>query len=251
MAMPSPTVVMPAPTTSKRAPNRKPVALAVVGLALVVVSLPSVIHLIASQAAEAAPTAVTVVDDAAPLESTALTDGLPQPAAVVAPPVRVSIGSIGVSAPVTQLRLEADGRLQPPKDFTSVGWYAGGPEPGAPGAALLTGHVDSYQGPAVFYRMERLKPGDVITVQRDDNTSARFAVTRLESYSKERFPTARVFDGVAASELRLITCGGEFDPVTKSYTRNLVVFARLIQPATPSSVPADALASAGRHQAEE
>ena len=37
-----------------------------------------------------------------------------------------------------------------PKGFDTVGWFGEGTKPGAPGNAVMAGHVDSKTGPAVF-----------------------------------------------------------------------------------------------------
>lgn len=147
-------------------------------------------------------------------------------------PSRLLIASIGLDSRLTELGLRANGHLQAPPQYDVPGWFADGPRPGAPGAALIVGHVDSTEGPAVFYRLERLRPGDVVVVGRQDGTAVRFQVDRLESFRKDSFPTDRVFGGVRAPELRLITCFGSFDKDKRSYTSNLVVSAHLVSPAT-------------------
>jgi len=116
------------------------------------------------------------------------------------------------------------------------GWFDGGPLPGSPGAALIVGHLDSTKGPAVFYRLEQLRPGDLIKVRQQDGATVTFRVDRLDSFRKDSFPTARVFGDVAAPELRLITCFGSFDKEKRSYTSNLVVSASLVTSPTDDPV---------------
>lgn len=88
---------------------------------------------------------------------------------------------------------------------------------------MLLGHVDSRSGPAVFYRLRELRPGDVVEVGRADGTLARYAVTRSEQVAKDRFPTFAVFGATRDDVLRLVTCSGTFDRGARSYTDNLVV----------------------------
>jgi hypothetical protein len=57
-----------------------------------------------------------------------------------------------------------------------VGWYKLGPRPGDPGPAVLVGHIDDRTGPAVFYHLRQLRPGDEILVGRRDGTTSRFLV---------------------------------------------------------------------------
>ncbi len=143
-------------------------------------------------------------------------------------PMRVIISSIGVNAPVVQLGLNADGTLEVPTVFSDAGWWTGGPAPGQKGPAVIVGHIDSFRGPAVFYRLKKLRPGDVVVVKRADGRTARFAVLRSKEVSKSSFPTKEVYGPVAYPGLRLITCGGAFDEATGHYVDNVIVFARLI-----------------------
>lgn len=152
----------------------------------------------------------------------------------VAAPVRLIIPAIGVTTSLARLGVQSDGTLEDLKDFDRPGWYSGGIAPGSPGAALIAGHVDSYRGPAVFYKLERLGAGDLVSIQRADGSVVQFVVDRLASYPKNNFPTDQVFSATTP-QLRLITCFGSFDPVRKSYTRNLVVYASLRTPVQPGA----------------
>ena len=163
---------------------------------------------------------VSPTDPASPL--TPITPG---DAAPVAAPARVSIPAIGVNAPIENLSLAADGSLIPPSDFTSVGWYAGGPAPGSVGPSVLAGHVDSKAGPAVFWRLRDLVAGDVVAVIGTDGVVRRFAVTSVAQYAKDHFPTDEVYGIQATPVLRLVTCGGVFDRSTGHYRDNVVVYA--------------------------
>ncbi|HET9559516.1 MAG TPA: class F sortase [Actinomycetota bacterium] len=143
------------------------------------------------------------------------------------PPVRLAIPAIGVATPLVRLGLEADGGMQVPADFGRAGWFTEGPAPGQVGPSVIAGHVDSRTGPAVFYRLRELRPGQAILVERADGSRLRFVVEQARSYPKEGFPTAAVFGPVPEAALRLITCTGDFDRARGSYRDNLVVFARL------------------------
>ncbi|GGK90683.1 class F sortase [Mangrovihabitans endophyticus] len=140
------------------------------------------------------------------------------------PPTRLRIPAIGVDTPLVALRLGDDGQLVPPTDFGSAGWYAGGTAPGDPGPAIIAGHVDSRQGPAIFYRLRELAAGDRIDVTRGGE-SVRFRVISTAWYPKKKFPTEKVYGPTPDRQLRLITCGGVFDRHLRSYEDNLVVYA--------------------------
>ncbi|GAA2725125.1 class F sortase [Cellulomonas aerilata] len=140
-------------------------------------------------------------------------------------PVRVRIPDLGVDAEVGAVGKAEDGSVEVPTEWDDVGWYDGGARPGEPGPAVLLGHVDSTSGPAVFVRLPQARPGTVVEVVGDDGSVQRFAVDRLQSFPKTRFPTEAVYLPGLEPELRLVTCGGRFDRATGHYVDNVVVWA--------------------------
>jgi len=145
-----------------------------------------------------------------------------------APPARIQIPAIGVSARVISLGLNKDRTIQMPNSWVEAGWYEHGPAPGERGPAVVVGHVDSKSGPAVFYRLRALRRGDVIRIVRRDGTAVRFRVQRIERWPKSRFPTRRVYGFSRGAALRLVTCGGDFNASTGHYVDNTIVYAARI-----------------------
>ncbi len=142
--------------------------------------------------------------------------------------MRLWIPTIGVSTPLVPLRRLSDGKLQVPVDWGTAGWYQGGPRPGQPGPAVILGHVDSRTGPAVFYRLRDLRPRDTVRVGLADGRILVFRVQRVGRYPKDKFPTEAVYFPTLNRELRLITCGGEFNFASGHYRDNVVVYATLV-----------------------
>jgi sortase (surface protein transpeptidase) len=145
-------------------------------------------------------------------------------------PTHLDIPAIGVSSDLLRLGLQPDGTVQvPPLSRDSrAGWYQNSPTPGELGPSVILGHVDSAEyGPGVFFRLGALKPGNAVRVTRADGTVATFRVERVASYPKADFPTLAVYGNTADAELRLITCGGQFDYSTRNYLDNIVVYASL------------------------
>jgi len=142
-------------------------------------------------------------------------------------PVSVRIPAIGVQSDLLPLAVDATGVLVPPDPYDIAGWFTAGPVPGELGPAIIAGHVDSRAGPGVFFRLEEMRPGERIAVTRSDGTVATFVVDRVESYPKTAFPTQQVYGPTPAHELRIITCGGDFDRGRRSYLDNIVVYAVL------------------------
>ena len=145
-------------------------------------------------------------------------------------PVRLEIPRIGVATGLLRLGRDTDGTVEVPegpRKWDTAGWYAGGTRPGDPGSAVILGHVDSKSGPAVFYRLRELRPGDRVEVVRAGGSRASFTVDRVERYPKRRFPTDDVYYPTLTPRLRLVTCGGEFDRAARSYRDNVIAFASL------------------------
>ncbi len=143
-------------------------------------------------------------------------------------PVRLLIPEIGVDSDLMELGLQADGSLEVPSTGFPAGWFTGAPMPGAIGPAVMAGHVDWEGSRGVFYDLRSLEPADEITVTRADGSSVVFAVTSVEQFDKDVFPTDAVYGDLDHPGLRLITCGGSFDSTERSYTDNIIVFADLL-----------------------
>jgi hypothetical protein len=147
------------------------------------------------------------------------------------PPVSMAIPAIGVQSSLLSLGLNANGTLQVPDLATSAdqaAWYKYSVTPGQRGTSVIEGHVDSAVGPAVFYRLGALRPGNRIDVRLADGITAVFKVTGVREYAKTQFPTAMVYGPTSYASLRLVTCGGTFDFSTGHYLSSVVVFASLV-----------------------
>jgi sortase (surface protein transpeptidase) len=149
----------------------------------------------------------------------------------VALPASIEIPDVEVTSDLVPLGLDADRRLEVPGRPDVAGWYAGGPRPGEPGAAVIVGHVDWTDGPAVFWPIPHLEAGDPIVVTAVDGTTTEFVVDRVERWPKAEFPTDLVYRDADGPELRLVTCGGVFDDDVRSYRDNIIVFAHRGAPA--------------------
>ncbi|MCT2277790.1 class F sortase [Micromonospora chalcea] len=159
------------------------------------------------------------------------TTALARAGLAAAAPTTITIDRIGVRAQILALGVNNDGTVQvPPLDKArDAGWYRWGPTPGQKGNAVITGHVDSAEsGPAVFFRLGELRPGDRITISRAGGSAAVFRVDGVKSYPKAAFPTGLVYGPSDTAALRVITCGGTFDRKTGSYSDNVIAFGTLV-----------------------
>lgn len=142
-------------------------------------------------------------------------------------PTTLIIPKIGVNTSIINLGLKSDGTMHTPAGAEEVGWYKYSPTPGEIGPAVIVGHVDSPKGPAIFWRLRELQPGDTFTVSRHDGTTANFKVDVVKVVSQSDFPTEEVYGNIDHAGIRLITCSGIFDSNTHRYDQNLVVFASI------------------------
>jgi sortase (surface protein transpeptidase) len=195
---------------ARRARGVLPVALAVVLLAGCGAQSPDV----AASTTSAAPTSAAAA---------------PSSATPASPPVRLQVPAIGVDSDLMPLGLQDDGSLEVPPEGFPAGWFTGAPMPGEVGPAVMAGHVDWDGAPGVFYDLRSLVPGDRITVTRADGSAVVFGVVSVDQFPKDAFPSDAVYGDLDHAGLRLITCGGSFDPGERSYDDNIVVFADLIR----------------------
>ncbi len=146
------------------------------------------------------------------------------------PPLSVDIPAIGVHSELLRLGVNPDGTIQVPSLFgraNEAAWYKYSVTPGQIGASVIEGHVDSYQGPAVFFRLGALRPGNRVVVKLADGITAVFRVTGVRQYAKINFPAKVIYGDSRRAALHLITCGGAFDYTTGHYLSSTVVFASL------------------------
>ena len=150
------------------------------------------------------------------------------PRAVRSTPVELRIPAIALAVSLSTLGLNADGTVEVPTNIQQPGWFRMGPSPGQIGSAVILGHVDSYQGPAVFYQLRTLVAGDRISVGLADGVSVQFEVTSVAMYPKASSPDREVYGSHGSSQLQLVTCGGVFDSRSGHYLSNVVVYSSLV-----------------------
>ena len=208
--------------------RRRPFAVAVVVFGLVVLALGAAgLVMLTGHPGQAADREAKA-SVPAPSGSAAPAPGS-SPAPAAPAPVSLTIPAIGVHTKLIRLGITAQGTLQVPTVTSVAGWYTGSPRPGEVGSSVIAGHIDSYLGPGIFYRLSDMRPGQRIYVRRANGSLAVFSVTAVQQYPKDRFPTGQVYGPAPDAELNLITCGGTFDYATRSYLSNTVVYSTEIR----------------------
>lgn len=149
-----------------------------------------------------------------------------------APTGRLVISRIGVNAPLTVRAVGSDGVMRNPRgpedvalyDFSAFGGLGGWP--GIGGNTVLSGHVDYVNvGPAVFWRLGDLQPGDEIELHLDDGSIIKYTVRWNRTVDDASSDWNSIVAATSQESVTLITCTGNFDPATLSYDARRVVWA--------------------------
>ncbi len=166
-------------------------------------------------------------------------------------PVRLIIPSLAINAPILPVGVDAHGLMEVPTAPGDIAWYQPGATPGQDGNAVLAGHYDWTDGPAVLYRLAELETGDTIIVVDEKRQAWHFTVTVRNAYPADAFPTDAVFGPASSANINLITCDGVFDTARNAYTDRIVVSATLqtVRPEhTDKSTASDSSANAASAQ---
>ncbi|MER3439402.1 MAG: hypothetical protein C4346_18430 [Chloroflexota bacterium] len=155
-------------------------------------------------------------------------DAIPAPGfarRVGARPVAIRIPAIQVDTDVETARI-VDGVMQDPSGPWIVAWYSQTSRVGVPGNAVFAGHLDYYGvGPAVFWRLRELLPGDVIEITGNTGLLYRYRVEWVRAFDTGTAPVAEIVGPTTTESVTLITCGGTFDAARGEYDQRVVVRA--------------------------
>lgn len=143
-------------------------------------------------------------------------------------PRQISIPSLDIHTAIEHVREDEKGNMDVPKDPWNVAWYEKGYVPGQKGNAVLAGHVDSPEGPAIFYLLKTLHQRDDIFITDEHGEQLHFKVTEAHTYPFDKVPMADVFGTQGKAKVILITCTGTFQKSAKNYSERLIVTAEQV-----------------------
>ncbi|MBI5289879.1 MAG: class F sortase [Chloroflexi bacterium] len=153
---------------------------------------------------------------------------------------RIVIADAEIDAPIVVKGVDDAGVMIAPDNAVDVAWYDFSAHPGFGGNAVFAGHVDYVRvGPAVFWNIKDLEPGDIIEVRLVNGTTYKYAVTLKQQYDAATAPVDTIVGATPKESVTLITCGGTFNSATHQYDKRLVVRAERIKdvPAAPGLPP--------------
>jgi LPXTG-site transpeptidase (sortase) family protein len=143
------------------------------------------------------------------------------------PPVRVELPQANINVTVEPVGVKSTGLMDIPENVAIAGWYEYGADPdSASGTTVIAAHVDSVKyGLGPFSRLKRLGAGSAIVVTTSDGVAHSYVVQSLQNVPKKQLPVDEIFERDGSPRLILITCGGQFDTVSRTYSDNVIVTA--------------------------
>ena len=122
----------------------------------------------------------------------------------------------------------ASGQMDVPRIAMNVAWFDESALPGQKDRpAVIAGHLDSPTGPAVFYKLRMLVPGDELLITYENGDRHVFVVDGKERYYDDDAPLSKIFGRNPGRTMNLITCDGAWDAGAANYQQRLVVYTRL------------------------
>ncbi len=149
-------------------------------------------------------------------------------------PARIQIPSLDIDTGVIPVGLLDNGEMEVPEETDVTGWYDRGVQPGAVGNSVIAGHVDSKEGPAIFFYLKDIEPGEEIIITDENGVELTFEVKTKESYPTDESPIEQIFGPSDKRNLNIITCAGTFDREQHLYPDRLVVYTELVSEEAPS-----------------
>jgi sortase (surface protein transpeptidase) len=150
-----------------------------------------------------------------------------QPVVQAPVPVRIQIPSVSIDIEIVPVGVEANGFMEIPENVTIAGWYRYGPAPSSDkGSTVITAHVDALvQGLGPFAALSSLPENAEIIVTTEAGEQHRYILESVQNFEKEQLPLDQVFDRSGAPRLVLVTCGGQFDKKSRTYSDNVIAIA--------------------------
>jgi len=142
------------------------------------------------------------------------------------PPVKMSMPSIGVEAPIVPVGLDDDGSMSAPTDPDTVAWYRLCPGMGVAGNVVLAGHINWTGRTRAFGFLDQLDHGDPILIVDADGHGYQYVVESSHWVRAEGAPVEEIFASTGDTVLTMITCGGEYVAASREYLDRLIVRAK-------------------------
>jgi LPXTG-site transpeptidase (sortase) family protein len=149
-------------------------------------------------------------------------------------PRMIRIPSIGVyEARILQVGVTPNNMLDTPNNINDTGWYSKSAKPGSgAGAVVINGHNGGVTKDGIFARINTLKQGDEVSIERGDGKKFTYEVRDvrdmpLDWVNKTGMKEMMYSVDPSKEGLSLITCSGKWIPKQKVFDRRVLVRATL------------------------
>jgi LPXTG-site transpeptidase (sortase) family protein len=116
------------------------------------------------------------------------------------------------------------GYMALPYNPYQVAWYSFTGKPGTGGNAVFSAHVDYINyGPAVFWNLSRLGPGDDVSITLTDGAQVHYSVTESYVIPRGQVDINDLIQPTEVETVTLITCTGTF--AYNDYSHRVIVRA--------------------------
>jgi|GEM_PF-2365935 len=147
-------------------------------------------------------------------------------APVLADPASLSLPSQGIQGEIVPVGLTNQGAIAAPEETDQIGWYSLGARLGQGGIVALVGHKDDvWFRPAVFAQLDKVVPGDLITLTDELGRSWDYVVEQSEVYPTNDLPLDQLFQSDNQARLVIISCAGRWSWLRGSYSERIVISA--------------------------
>ena len=145
-------------------------------------------------------------------------------------PKKIIIPKISVDSFVQKVGTDANKQIAVPDNLFDVGWFVGSAKPGDNGLSVIDGHVTGRINDGVFKNLDKLQAGDQFSIQFGNGSVKKFEVISKSSVL-EKNSLGVIFsqDRKVSSQLNLVTCSGQFDDESRTYSERLVVASERIE----------------------
>jgi LPXTG-site transpeptidase (sortase) family protein len=145
-------------------------------------------------------------------------------------PSYISLPTIGARGFIQKVGVDQYGQMAAPTNVHLAGWYVNSLLPGQAGLSIIDGHIDGYtHNQGLFGQLNKLQPGDVFTITLGNGSHRSYTVKNIQLVDAANVPSVLfAHDPSIASQLNLITCGGDYDGVSHTYDKRTIIISTLI-----------------------
>ena len=208
----------------KSSRNKKLLLICIIGLILVAVGLLASLRLNTNKVNQT-PQVITYSTDK-PSETKPAADYSWQGAAQ--DPKKITISDLGVDSYIQNVGVDQNKEMAVPNNIHVAGWFVDSVHPGEKGLSIIDGHLNGPKQDGIFINLENIKVGSIITIEFGDGSKKQFETTKVQVVALDQAASVLFSqDPGTASQLNLVTCGGNYDSRSRLYDKRVIVYSAL------------------------